>query len=218
MIIAVDAACRGNGKVDCVSAGCAFVKMSDQKMYIKLGIDTNSTNQRGELLGLSLGLAEGIKNITERKENVYLITDSEYIYNTITKEWYETWMKRGWVTAAGEPVKNQDMWTKIISLLHQYEEGSLAVYHVKGHVFSMGKVTASNIIKSDVTCKTLYEALLAKLFADKGTVKVINNLEHAIEVFYRNHGYQPPMDKFNEMIVCNTVADIVASDYLSTQK
>ena len=45
------------------------------------------------------------------KENceVEVVTDSEYVKNGITS-WIHGWKRKGWKTAAGKPVVNQDLW------------------------------------------------------------------------------------------------------------
>jgi ribonuclease HI len=44
-----------------------------------------------------------------------LYTDSEYVQKGIT-QWVNGWQKRGWKTAAGKPVQNQDLWQELLSL------------------------------------------------------------------------------------------------------
>lgn len=207
MIIAIDGACKGNGKPDCIASGSAFFKMSTGQCGAVTTIDNNSTNQRGELHGLLLGLTIGIG--LSKQEEAFFVTDSEYIYNTITKTWYDTWIKRGWKTANGDDVKNQDLWELIAKTLAQYDMDNFAIFHVKGHVIPFGAVTGNKLFRQDKTCKVLYHNVKQKY-----VVEGSKNIEHALEVFKKNHGYIPPMDTFNEMILCNTVADIAASTAL----
>ena len=42
-------------------------------------------------------------------------TDSKYLQRGI-KEWCARWQSNGWRTMAGEPVKNEDLWRKLIAL------------------------------------------------------------------------------------------------------
>jgi ribonuclease HI len=39
-------------------------------------------------------------------------SDSQYVHKGI-HEWMPSWIRRGWKTAAGEPVKNQDLWIRL---------------------------------------------------------------------------------------------------------
>ena len=41
-----------------------------------------------------------------------LTTDSQYVRQGIT-EWMINWKKRGWKTAAKQPVKNADLWQQL---------------------------------------------------------------------------------------------------------
>lgn len=214
MIVSIDGSCKDNGKPHCISAGCAFFKFDDASSMVKHKIEEGSTNQRGEINGLLLALETALE--MQRGDTTYLITDSEYIYNTIVHEWYENWAKRGWVTATGEPVKNRDLWEKAVGYLRQFDDEDLVVYHVKGHIFSFGKAAASNLIKRDNTLLQLYDGVRLKFATEKNNVKCQVELAKALMTFEKNHGYKPPMDKFSEMIVCNTVADISAADYLAS--
>ena len=45
----------------------------------------------------------------KEKCDVELVTDSEYLKNGITS-WIHGWKRKGWKTAAGKPVVNQDLW------------------------------------------------------------------------------------------------------------
>src|SRR3954454_11199278 len=40
---------------------------------------------------------------------VCVVTDSRYLHDGITA-WMAGWKRRGWATAAGEPVKNRELW------------------------------------------------------------------------------------------------------------
>ena len=43
---------------------------------------------------------------------VVLTTDSQYVRQGIT-EWMAGWLRRGWKTAGGDPVKNRDLWERL---------------------------------------------------------------------------------------------------------
>ena len=44
--------------------------------------------------------------------DVDLHTDSQYVRQGIT-EWMPNWVRRGWKTAGGDPVKNRDLWERL---------------------------------------------------------------------------------------------------------
>lgn len=208
--VAIDGASRRNGKPDCLAVGAVFVK---HDVYYNLSsyFEQNSTNQRGELTALVNALALIEKRVKETGDSdVCLITDSEYIYNTITKGWYINWDMKGWVTAAGEPVKNQDLWRNAAAYLDQFTTVGieLSVFHVKGHLFSMGKATAASIIRTDPTGEFLYQSV-RQIVIDKWDDKP-DNIDNALAVFERNHGYVPPVESFTQFVIHNIVVDLYA--------
>ena len=81
------------------------------------GGDPVTTNNRMELTAVIEALAA-----LKRPSRIVLHTDSQYVMKGIT-EWIRGWKARGWRTAAKEPVKNVDLWTKLDSLcaLHEIE-------------------------------------------------------------------------------------------------
>lgn len=62
-----------------------------------------TTNNRMELMAAIMAL-EALKEPCE----VILTTDSQYVRQGIT-EWLPGWLRRGWKTASGDPVKNRDL-------------------------------------------------------------------------------------------------------------
>jgi ribonuclease HI len=56
-------------------------------------------------------------------------TDSQYVQKGIS-EWIHGWKRRGWKTAAKEPVKNEDLWRELDRLAAQH---SIEWIWVKGH-------------------------------------------------------------------------------------
>jgi ribonuclease HI len=60
----------------------------------------------------------------------YLIkSDSAYCVNGLSG-WLQVWCRNGWFTSAGEPVKNQDLWERLVELLQVQD---VRFEHVRGH-------------------------------------------------------------------------------------
>jgi len=91
------------------------------------GGDADSTNNRMELTAV----IEALAYLTEPAV-VMLITDSEYVKNAFTQGWLKSWQAKGWKTAARQPVKNQDLWQKLLVLAakHQIEWKWVRGHHV----------------------------------------------------------------------------------------
>ena len=125
VVIYTDGACDPNPGI----GGWAAIMIhpaANQRTEISGG-DPKSTNNRMELQAV-------IEALTRLKGpcDVTLITDSEYVKNAFTAGWLVNWQKRGWKTADKKPVKNQDLWMKLIELT--------ATHHihwrwVRGHAF-----------------------------------------------------------------------------------
>jgi ribonuclease HI len=91
------------------------------------GGEKDSTNNRMELTAV-------IEALSRLKEPciVTLVTDSEYVKNAFTQKWLVNWQKRGWKTADRKPVKNQDLWMKLVDLASQHH---IEWKWVRGHAF-----------------------------------------------------------------------------------
>ncbi|MGY0504042.1 ribonuclease HI [Luteimonas sp. e5] len=88
------------------------------------GGERQTTNNRMELMAAIMAL----ETLSEACE-VVLHTDSRYVQQGIG-EWLPNWIRRGWKTAAGQPVKNQDLWQR----LHQASARHRVDWRwVKGH-------------------------------------------------------------------------------------
>ncbi|MGE4366275.1 ribonuclease HI [Thermomonas sp.] len=71
------------------------------------GGEPATTNNRMELMA-AIAALEALKEPCD----VVLTTDSQYLRQGMT-EWMPGWLRRGWKTAGGEPVKNRDLWERL---------------------------------------------------------------------------------------------------------
>lgn len=83
-----------------------------------------TTNNRMELTAA----VEALKVLTQRCQ-VELYTDSKYLQQGM-REWLPQWQKRGWKTAAGQPVVNRDLWEQLLALDKLHE---VRWHWVRGH-------------------------------------------------------------------------------------
>jgi ribonuclease HI len=88
------------------------------------GYEANTTNNRMELMAAIMALRE-----LRRPCEVALWTDSQYLRKGIT-EWIHGWIKRGWKTAAREPVKNAELWRELHEETHRHR---IEWHWIKGH-------------------------------------------------------------------------------------
>ncbi|GIX37637.1 MAG: ribonuclease H [Silanimonas sp.] len=101
--IHTDGACLGNPG----PGGWAALLRWNGSEKLLSGGEPLTTNNRMELLAAIAGL-EALKAPCE----VALHSDSKYVLQGIS-EWLPGWKRKGWKTAAGGAVKNQDLWQRL---------------------------------------------------------------------------------------------------------
>lgn len=208
MLVATDGACKRNGTPQCCSAGVAWFQTEEGDLYFKSAYETESTSQRGELNGLLLALEEGLA-VAKPDEDIIIVTDSEYMYNTVQLEWSIKWEANGWQGATG-PVKNRDMWKRVNALLRKLNEHHERVFMqwTKGHLISYTPGNISRAMTTDPTGVELYSRI-------NGIANRASERDRIIEDFRFNlwkHGkVVPPADTCLEWCIANVVADCLAS-------
>lgn len=211
LLLAIDGACRRNGKPDCVSASGVFIQdIVDNKTistHCLSNYEINSTSQRGELNALS----EALTYIIASGQEAQIITDSEYLFNALNNEWFTRWNHTGWVTANGDPVKNQDLWVNIASDYMAYKD-KISIYHIKGHVIPFGKVTANSLLAGDSSGGRLLTFVDAKYASEAKTTKFLfDKAPHAQELSVKNNGFKLNDELLRRFVCANVVADALAT-------
>lgn len=84
-----------------------------------------TTNNRMELMAVIAGF-EALK----KPCRVKITSDSKYFIDAFEKKWLESWQKNNWKTASKKPVKNVDLWQR---LLKSKEPHDVELVWVKGH-------------------------------------------------------------------------------------
>lgn len=206
--IAIDGACRRNGQPDCVSAGACFIHNADETSWsceCHAASEEASTSQRGELTGMLLA----VEHVNHFPTETVVITDSEYLFNSMTKCWVDRWMHNNWLTAQGDAVKNQDLWKAIWSFYVPIAD-NITFYHVKGHLLSIGVKKYHELVHKDSTGAELYKWALNNKHIQP------DKLQHAKELSKANNGFVPEDDLIQQFAAMNLVADVVANLCIET--
>lgn len=119
--IHTDGSCHGNPG----PGGWAAIMQCGDTVKELSGGFRRTTNNRMEILA-------AIEGLTALKEScgVDLHTDSRYLMDAVEKNWLGNWQRNGWKTAAKKPVKNKDLWTRLLPLLKEHD---VKFHWVKGH-------------------------------------------------------------------------------------
>lgn len=88
------------------------------------GGEPRTTNNRMELMAAIQGLEALTRPVPARVH-----TDSSYLRDGVTR-WIHTWKRNGWRTAGRRPVKNQDLWERLIEVLGDRQ---VEWHWVRGH-------------------------------------------------------------------------------------
>lgn len=111
--IHTDGCCLGNpGK----GGYAAVVRRYENGVVIKKRVISDNaletTNNKMELMAAVAGLGQ-IKRNEPAKITVF--SDSQYVVRGMT-EWLPKWQTKGWRTAGGQPVKNQECWEALLAV------------------------------------------------------------------------------------------------------
>lgn len=119
--IFTDGSCLGNPGP---GGWCAILTEGERSKELFGGYKL-TTNNRMELLAV-------IEALTALKHpcRVDLWTDSQYVRNAIEKRWIDSWQRNGWKNSEKKPVKNQDLWQRLLPLLATHQ---VRFHWVRGH-------------------------------------------------------------------------------------
>tara|TARA_R110002072_G_scaffold37226_3_gene109162 strand:+ start:2058 stop:2501 length:444 start_codon:yes stop_codon:yes gene_type:complete len=118
--IFTDGACSGNPGP---GGWGALLRYNGHEKELSGG-EPESTNNRMEMMAAIAAL-----ETLSRPSEVILTTDSTYLRDGISK-WVHGWIKRDWKTADKKPVKNKDLWLRLLAAAEPHQ---VDWKWVKGH-------------------------------------------------------------------------------------
>ena len=124
VIIYTDGGCIGNPG----PGGWAAILRYGEHERELTGRFRATTNNRMELRAA----VEALETIT-RPCAIVVYTDSQYLRDGIT-QWVAGWMRNGWRTSNKKPVKNKDLWVRLVAAVARHQPaGGVTWQWTKGH-------------------------------------------------------------------------------------
>jgi len=122
VLVWTDGACSGNPGP---GGWAAIVVPADGSSPVELsGGEPHTTNNRMEYTAA----LEGLRSLPAGSR-ACIVTDSRLMLDSMTK-WIAGWKRKGWKTAGGDPVKNQDL---VRALDAEIQRHDVRWHWVKGH-------------------------------------------------------------------------------------
>ncbi len=88
----------------------------------------DTTNNRMEITAV----LEGLRAL-KYPCSVTVTTDSQYVYNSVTKGWAEGWRKNGWIKKDKKPALNADLWEELLNEIAKHEVNFIWIKGHNGH-------------------------------------------------------------------------------------
>ena len=85
-----------------------------------------TTNNRMELIAAIKAL-----ELLSKPCSIVLTSDSRYLSDAFNNGWIEKWQRGGWKTSAKKPVRNADMWVRLIKAVRRHK--SVEFRWTRGH-------------------------------------------------------------------------------------
>jgi len=180
--IYTDGACTGNPGP---GGWGVVVYFTDGSVYELGGGEAQTTNNRMEMQAAIAALK--LWATTQQTETITLYTDSEYLIKGVT-QWIKGWKNKGWKTAQGKAVLNQDLW----ETLDQLNSPRVKWQYVRGHAGNVGNERCDTIARAFANGKSISLQEFPPLIADASTldkrlaVAELPDLNSSHKIVYKN--------------------------------
>jgi ribonuclease HI len=136
-----DGACSNNQNRNLAVGGIGvfFGRNDPRNTSVRLP-GAEQTNNRAEMMAAIMALEK-----SDKSKVLHLYTDSVIVYSGITL-WINNWRSNGWKNAAGQPVKNKDLWLDLDDLVSTRCR-PVIFRKVKGHSTDYGNEQADMLAR-----------------------------------------------------------------------
>ena len=116
-------------------AAWAYLIEYGEKRDYKAGGEFGATNNKMEVTALLQALNKLIE-LGLQEMPIIATLDSHYVLDPLMKGWLSGWQRRGWKTAGGTTVANQELWQALVKILPKFS--NLHFEWTKGHSVNVG--------------------------------------------------------------------------------
>lgn len=88
-----------------------------------------ATNNICEMMAI-ITACEKFLPVLEDFDGVIVYSDSAYVVNCYKQSWWKAWLHNNWVNSKKEPVKNKELWERLIPF---FQDARFQFVKVKGH-------------------------------------------------------------------------------------
>lgn len=182
-------------------SGWGFVALvNGEKVYEKSGVGVKGdTNQIMELTAVveACDWADNSEYIDDHDVTIY--SDSAYIINCYTDNWYGNWENNGWKNSKGDPVANMLLWRVLIRFFKKPNYDFMKVKGHSGHVYNelADKLATGKVIPTDakdLTTNKKYDKIyieLSEILLNYSTKTYTTKyaIEKIIDIINKEGGY-----------------------------
>lgn len=117
-----DGSAKGNPGTGGYGTIVEFVDKSGQYHYKEFSQGyVHTTNNRMEIMGAIVGL-EALEALDlDTSLSIEIISDSQYLINSLNENRVEEWRENNWKRQGGELAKNQDLWERLLKAKGSYQ-------------------------------------------------------------------------------------------------
>ena len=99
----------------------AAIQLEGERPILLGGNHAETTSRRMKLMAIARALETVNHDPQAKGLRVRVHSRSKYIAETFNSGWIGKWQRNGWTTTRREPVKNQDLWGRILELIQDRE-------------------------------------------------------------------------------------------------
>jgi len=130
--IYTDGACSGNPGEGGYGTILVYIDSNGQKHEREFSKGYKiTTNNQMELLAVIVGF-EALKMPCD----VTVYSDSKYVVNAFNNNWIDGWVAKGWKTAGKTPVKNVELWKRLLETIKPHKTKFIWVKGHAGHSYN----------------------------------------------------------------------------------